>query len=127
MRGGGIGALPIRHGDLIDAPTAQEAGHSDHRQAGFPQLHVERGRSTAGSEDQAAHALGSKYLQATHLLIGILIVIGQKQRVVGLSEDVLNPADDAGEKGILDVWNQDPYRTTGTHPEVAGGAVGSVG
>ena len=105
MRGRSQGTLPIRDRHLIDSQTWKAARHRDQRHAGFSQFRIKAGRCAAGGEDQTTHPFRTKQLQTARLLIGVLIVISQKQRVVGLSYNLLNPANYTGEKWILDVWN----------------------
>src|ERR1700730_6388385 len=127
MGGRSQGTLPIRDRNLIDAQTWKTARHCDQRHAGFSQFCIKAGRCAAGGEDQATHPLGTKQLQTARLLIGVLIVISQKQRVVSLSYNLLNPANYTREKWILDVWNQNSNRAARTYAQVTCGAVRVIG
>src|SRR5438552_18716811 len=111
MRGRSQGTLPIRDRHLIDSQTWKAARHRDQRHAGFSQFRIKAGRCAAGGEDQTTHPFRTKQLQTARLLIGVLIVISQKQRVVGLSYNLLTPANYTGEKWLLDLRNYDSNRT----------------
>ena len=81
-----MGSVPIRDRNLIEIRMGTAARDCDHRYAGFFHILIETGRGAAGCEDQATHSLGAKHLQASRLLLRVLVVTGQEQRVIGLSQ-----------------------------------------
>ncbi len=94
--------------DRRQRPILAGAVDQDDRDSRLRQLREIGRRPPGGGENQTVDAAVEHGAEHSGFLLGVVVRVGQDQRVVGLPQGVLDPPDDGREQRIGEVGQQHP-------------------